>query len=110
MNTYGPKMAALGTTGNYYILPAIKGGVAESFITGLIPSCEAGNNIVVTSGAAYIPGYGIIVVPSGLSLPISGTTAGTWYHLYLYSNAGTPAVELVSTWPSSPIWGQPELS
>ncbi|MBP5948554.1 MULTISPECIES: tail fiber domain-containing protein [unclassified Pseudomonas] len=38
VNTYGPKMAALGTTGNYDILPVIKGGTGSNTLnTDVVP-------------------------------------------------------------------------
>lgn len=86
------------------ITPA-QGGVGTNYISGLVPSCEDGSTLVVTSGVAYIPSVGNTVSTTNLSLPLSGLTTGTWYHLYLYLNAGVPAIELVTTSPSAPYRG-----
>jgi hypothetical protein len=60
----------------------------------------------VSSGSAYIQGLGKVlrstsaIAKAGLSL-----TASTWYHVYLYSNAGTPDVEISTTAPAAAYYG-----
>ncbi|KEA51865.1 hypothetical protein DT73_13100 [Mangrovibacter sp. MFB070] len=57
-------------------------------------------SITVHAGEAYIPGLGrSLEVTSDITLAISSTTASTWYHIYLYDNAGTPAIEYSTTVP-----------
>lgn len=140
VNTYGAKMAALGTTGNYEILPVEKGGtggtdgataragitaaksgansditelnavtkaltvaqggVSKGYIEGLNFTWVSGTQLSISPGAAYIPGLGRpLEVANVLNISIaSGSLAAdTFYYLYLYSNAGTPALELSST-------------
>jgi hypothetical protein len=78
----------------------------EGQITGLIPEWVSATSIKLGTGSAYIPGITTsikVVTPitlSGLTL-----TAATWYYLYLYDNAGTPAIELVTTAPAAPYVG-----
>lgn len=82
------------------------GGISADYISGLIPSCENGSTLTVSSGSAYIPGLsGALDVSSPLTLNVTGTTPGNWYSLYLYSNAGVPAIEVVSTLPSDTYKG-----
>jgi hypothetical protein len=72
------------------------------YIDGLKMVWVSGTSLTVTTGAAYIPGLGKVlratsdIAKTGLSL-----TASTWYHVYLYDNAGTPDVEIVTTSPAA---------
>jgi len=76
------------------------------YIDGLRMTWVSGTAITVTSGAAYIPSLGravrvnAAVAKAGLVL-----TASTWYHVYLYLNAGVPDVELSTTAPAAPYNG-----
>lgn len=78
----------------------------QGCIDGLKMVWVSGTALTVTSGAAYIPSLGKVlratadIAKTGLSL-----TASTWYHAYLYSNAGTPDVEIVTTAPAAPYNG-----
>ena len=72
------------------------------YIDGLKMVWVSGTALTVTSGAAYIEGSGKVlratadIAKTGLSL-----SASTWYHVYLYSNAGTPDIEIVTTAPAA---------
>ncbi|EJN17220.1 hypothetical protein PMI36_05554 [Pseudomonas sp. GM79] len=147
VNLYGAKMAALGTTGNYDVLPVTKGGtgatsdtaaraalsaaksgansditaltglttaltvtqggVAESFIDGLIPTWNSGSSITIGTGSAYIPSLGksIKVVAPIVVSGMAGLTTDAFIFFYLYNNNGTPAVEYSTTWPAQPYSG-----
>ncbi|MEJ8326011.1 hypothetical protein WKI40_23055 [Kosakonia sacchari] len=75
---------------------------SASFIRGLDVKIwyESGNVITVSPGAAYIPSLGSVLdVPASLTLTATGLVASTWYYVYLYSNAGTPAIEFSTTAP-----------
>jgi hypothetical protein len=159
LNDYGDKLALLGTTGNYDILPPSKGGtgitdlsafiqgllndadapaaratlvaaksgvnaditelsaltkpitsqqggVAESYIEGLLPVWYSANSIGIDTGAAYIPGAGKTlkvsspIVKSGLA-----PATNTWYYVYLFDNFGTPDLNFSNTPPSAPYLG-----
>ena len=78
----------------------------KGYIDGLQMQWVSGTALTVTSGAAYIEGSSKVlrasaaIAKAGLSL-----AASTWYHIYLYDNAGTPDVELSTTAPASPYRG-----
>jgi hypothetical protein len=69
VNTYGPKMAALGTTGNYEILPLTKGGVgvATNNNTELLAAIGA----MPLAGGAYTPIFNSLRVVTG-AVPSGG--------------------------------------
>ncbi|VVP33131.1 hypothetical protein [Pseudomonas fluorescens] len=115
VNNYGPKMAALGTTGNYDVLPVAKGGTGSTnaaaarlallaaeqtlgFIEGLSLYWNSGLSITVRPGSAYVPGLGRVVSYAGGT--ITPTTVGavnTFLHLYL-TDTGT--IETSTTAPA----------
>lgn len=72
------------------------------YINGLKLVWVSGTALTVTSGAAYIPSLGRVIrlganaAKAGLAL-----AASTWYHVYLYLNAGVPDVEIVTTAPAA---------
>lgn len=78
----------------------------KGLIDGLQMQWVSGTALTVTSGAAYIEGSGKVlratsaIAKTGLSL-----SASTWYHVYLYDNAGTPDVEIVTNAPAAPYNG-----
>ena len=76
--------------------------IPQGYIDGLQMVWNSATSISVTSGTAYIPSLGNVLV-SNSTLTLSGLslTASTWYHVYLYSNAGVPAIECVTTAPSN---------
>ena len=74
--------------------------VPQGYIDGLQMQWVSGTAVTVSSGAAYIPALGnVLQVHSAIALTGLSLAASTWYHLFLYSNAGTPAVECVTTAP-----------
>lgn len=80
--------------------------IPPGYIDGLNLVWNSGTSISVTSGSAYIEGAGAVVnVPAVLTLSGLSLTASTWYHVYLYLNAGVPAIECVTTDPSSAYSG-----
>lgn len=107
--------AAAALTGAEQV-PAVQGGATvqlpigaihtPDYISGLKMVWNSANSLSVTSGAAYISSLGR-VVRLGAPANLAGLvlTASTWYHLYLYLNAGAPAVECVSTAPAAPYYG-----
>lgn len=63
-------------------------------------SYSAGNLVLnqYRGSLAYIPGSGIVTIPGGgATLAPSGLTASTKYNIYLYLNAGTPALMASTT-------------
>lgn len=91
------------------IVSSTGGGSASlppGYIDGLRMVWVSGTALTVTSGSAYIEGSGAVlespadIAKAGLSL-----TASTWYHVYLFDNAGTPDVEIVTAAPAAPYNG-----
>lgn len=76
------------------------------YIDGLQMQWVSATAITVASGSAYIAGSARVlratvdIAKTSLSL-----SASTWYHVYLYDNAGTPDVEIVTTAPAAPYNG-----
>jgi hypothetical protein len=76
--------------------------VGRGYIDGLQMQWVSGTALTVSSGAAYIEGSAAVLnAPSAIPKTSLSLTASTWYHVYLYDNAGTPAVELVTTAPAA---------
>lgn len=76
------------------------------YISGLKMAWVSGTQVTVGTGAAYIQSAGsILQVPTAITVTCSGLTASTFYHLYLWNNAGTPAIEYSATAPASPYFG-----
>ena len=76
------------------------------YIEGLKMQWVSGNAITVSSGSAYIPSLGRVVRASA-AMALSGLAlaTSTWYHVYLYLNAGTPTLECVTTAPAAAYFG-----
>ena len=80
VNTYGTKLAALGTTGNYDILPASKGGTGITdlsvFIQGMLNDADA-PAARTTLGAAKSGANDDITALTGMTTALSVTQGGT---------------------------------
>lgn len=74
---------------------------ASAFIRGLDINLSL-TTLEVDVGAAYVPGANkIIEVSAKLTRPIGTVTPSTWYHIYLYDNNGTPAIEASTSSPTA---------
>lgn len=81
-------------------------GVSVGYMEGLIPQWNSSTSLTLSPGTAYIPGTGKpLAVLTALTLSGLSLTSNTWYYLYLYENAGAPALELVTTPPAAPYSG-----
>lgn len=118
VNSYGPKMASLGTTGNYDVLPLEKGGhgattpigaryalgvvnASMGYIWGLEAVWTGTNSFLVRAGGAYIPSLDR-VIESRADIVLNGQqpAQNSIYHLYAYENSsGSMAVEFNSVAP-----------
>lgn len=78
----------------------------QGYIDGLKMVWNSANSFSVTSGSAYVPSLNR-VLPSPALLTLAGLalTASTWYHVYLYGNPGSPAIECVTTAPAAAYYG-----
>lgn len=87
-------------------LAALVGLPAPGYIDGLKMVWNSATSLSVTSGSAYIPSLGrVLQSPSTLTLSGLSLAAAAFYHVYLYNNAGTPAIECVTTAPNAPYSG-----
>lgn len=76
--------------------------VTQDFITGLRMDYVSATAVSVSSGAAYIPSSSSTLnVPSTITKSSLSLSANSWYHLYLYSNSGTPDIEVSLTAPAA---------
>ncbi len=76
------------------------------YIDGLQMQWVSATAVTVSSGAAYIESLGrVLRSPNAIALTGLVLAASTFYHLYLYDNAGTPAIECVTTAPDAPYNG-----
>lgn len=81
-------------------------GLSFGGIIGLGMEWQGTASVRVNPGAAQIQSNKTVIVvntaitKSGLSL-----SANTWYHLYLYLNAGVPDIDVSTTAPASPYTG-----
>lgn len=79
--------------------------VMETRIEGLRLSWVSATQISVSSGAAWIPSLGYVYnVPSTINLS-PALSASAWFYVYLFDNAGTPALEANTTAPASAYKG-----
>lgn len=70
-----------------------------AFIRGLGLQISA-TTVTVTPGAAFFPGgTSPLLVTSNIVKTIGTTVASTWYHVYLFRNAGQPDIEISTTDP-----------
>lgn len=78
----------------------------SDYISGLQMVWVSGTAFTIKTGAAYVQGVGkALRVTSDIAKTGLTLTASTWYHVYLYNNAGTPDVEIVTTAPATPYNG-----
>lgn len=79
---------------------------SKGYIDGLTMQWVSGTALTVTTGTAYIESeQRLIPVTSAIAKTGLSLSASTWYHVYLYLNAGTPDIEIVTTAPASPYSG-----
>lgn len=79
--------------------------IPAGYIDGLKMEWVSGTQIRFTSGSAYIPSLGRALTLAAAVTKTPTLAANTWYHAYLYSNAGTPDVEVTTTAPDTPYNG-----
>ena len=80
--------------------------IPQGYIDGLKMQWVSATALTVSSGAAYVLSLGR-VIRANAAIALTGLvlTPITWYHVYLYSNAGVPAIEVVPTSPAAPYNG-----
>jgi len=101
-----PFLSALPTVDPQSVVDGAKLWSGPGYIDGLQMQWVSATAVTVSSGRAYIPSLGYYLdAPNAIALTGLVLTASTFYHLYLYSNAGTPAIECVTTAPDVPYSG-----
>lgn len=84
----------------------IAAALPTDYISGLKLIWNSATSISVGTGSATIPSTGKLeTVASLLTLSSLSLTASTFYHLYLFDNAGVPTIECVTTAPATPYQG-----
>jgi hypothetical protein len=80
----------------------IAAALPKDYKSGLVASWNSGTSITFSTGHCAIPSTATLLeFPSATTLSGLSLTASTWYHAYAYNNSGTPAIELVTTAPTS---------
>ena len=73
-------------------------GLPNTHISGLECWCD-GTNVHTATGLVALPDGTMLDISGDLTLPATGLTVDSQYHLYGYDNGGTPAIELTPTVP-----------
>lgn len=74
----------------------------QGYIDGLKMQWVSATALTVSSGAAFIPALNkCLPVPGAIAKTGLALTASTWYHVYLWLNAGVPDIEIVTTAPAA---------
>lgn len=111
-----PAASALGAADTFEVVQAganrkatgaqVAALTPRGYIDGLSMEWVSGTSLRVTSGAAFIPGRGsALELPSAVTKSGLSLAANTWYHVYLFDNAGNADVEVVTTAPAAPYIG-----
>ncbi|WP_414604662.1 hypothetical protein [Stenotrophomonas sp. AR029] len=79
--------------------------IPTGYIDGLKMEWVSGTQIRFTSGSAYIPSLGRALALAAAVTKTPTLAANTWYHNYVYDNAGTTDVEVSTTVPAAPYNG-----
>lgn len=78
----------------------------QGYIDGLKMQWVSATALTVSSGAAFIPALNkCLPVPNAIAKTGLALTASTWYHVYLWLNAGVPDIEIVTTAPAAAYSG-----
>jgi hypothetical protein len=102
---YGPASGSASAPGfRLAVLADLQTALPPAYIDGLVLSWASGTAIACSTGVCMLPNGTMLNVTSPLS--VSPTlAASTMYHVYAYSNSGTPAIECVTIAPASPYNG-----
>lgn len=78
----------------------------KGHIDGLKLEWVSGTSLRVASGHAFIESLNYAIeVPAAITKSSLVLSASAWYHVYLFDNAGTPDVEIVTSAPATPYSG-----
>jgi hypothetical protein len=79
--------------------------IPDDYISGLKMVWVSNTSISVSSGAAVLASTGSLLTNTGTLTLTPSLAASTFYHVYLYNNAGTAAIEAVTTAPDAAYFG-----
>ncbi len=83
----------------------VVGTVTEGYINGAMLTYSSTTQVQITTGTVHIQSSASLMrITSTLTVSPS-LSSNTWYHCYVFSNAGTPSAECVTTAPASPYVG-----
>jgi hypothetical protein len=96
-------------SGDYYTGTEVETALQEigkyfyknTAIEGMKLIWNSANSISVGVGRCYAENGDLINATSTLTASSLSLSANTWYHVYVYLNSGTPAVEVVTTAPAT---------
>lgn len=101
----GPPSGGVGTP-SFRALVSADIPFPTDYISGLKMTWNSVNSVSVSTGEAVIPSTGLLeTVNATLTLSGLSLSASTFYHIYLFDNAGTPTIECVTTAPDVPYRG-----
>ncbi len=87
-------------------IPSAYLNLPKGYIDGLKMEWVSGTSLRVTSGAAYVSSLDrVLEASSAITKASLSLSASTWYYVYLYLNASTPDIEIVTTAPAAPYTG-----
>lgn len=111
-NTQAANTALMGPASGSSAAPTFRSPVfadipyPTDYIIGLKLIWNSATSISVGTGSAVIPSTSKLeVVNSNLTLSSLSLSASTFYHVYLFDNAGTPTIECVTAAPATPYQG-----
>lgn len=85
---------------------AVQSTVEPGYIDGLYLRRDSTTQLTVLSGTCYIPSVGANVNFASDTAITPTLSASAFFHVYAFLNAGVPAIEAVTTAPSTPYNGR----
>jgi hypothetical protein len=79
--------------------------VGTDHLTGFKMTWLSNTSLSVSSGQCVLPSGDSISAPSTITKSSLSLSASTWYHLYVYLNAGVPDIDVSTTAPASAYIG-----
>lgn len=102
----GTGTASFDGTADASIAVTVNRKVAADYIAGLQLQWVGAAALTVGTGSAYIASTGqLLNVPAAIAKTGLTLAANSKFHVYLFSNAGAPDIEIVATAPSAKVFG-----
>lgn len=87
------------------LVDQLDAALTPDFIAGLQLEWVSASSVRVGTGSAWVSGTGRLKVSAAITVSSISLGASAWGHVYLYSNTGAAAVEVVTTAPVSAGFG-----